>query len=35
VKRQVAEGGVARQILLVPEVIELGPARAEALVDAA
>jgi len=35
VKRQAAEGGVKRQILLVPEVIELGPARADALVDAA
>ncbi len=35
VKRQLAEGTVQRQILLVPEVIELGPARVEALVDAA
>jgi DNA mismatch repair protein MutL len=35
VKRQMAEGGVARQILLVPEVLELGSARAEALLDAA
>jgi DNA mismatch repair protein MutL len=35
VKRQIADGGVARQILLVPEVLELGSARAEALLDAA
>jgi DNA mismatch repair protein MutL len=35
VKRQLAEGKVARQILLVPEVIELGSARVDALVDAA
>jgi DNA mismatch repair protein MutL len=35
VKAQLAESKVARQILLVPEVVELGPARAEALVDAA
>jgi len=35
VKRQLAEGGVPRQILLVPEVIELGPARVDALIDAA
>jgi len=34
VKQQAAEGGVARQILLVPEVIELGPARVDALIDA-
>lgn len=34
VKRQLAEGSVARQILLVPEVIELGPARVEALSEA-
>ena len=33
VKRQLAQGGVARQILLVPEVIELGPGRVEALTD--
>jgi DNA mismatch repair protein MutL len=31
VKRQLAEGKVARQILLVPEVIELGPGRVAAL----
>jgi DNA mismatch repair protein MutL len=35
VKRQMHEGQVARQILLVPEVVELGPARADALIDAA
>jgi DNA mismatch repair protein MutL len=35
VKRQVADGGVTRQILLVPEVIDLGPARVDALLDAA
>jgi DNA mismatch repair protein MutL len=35
VKHQLAEGRVARQILLVPEVIELGSARVDALVDAA
>jgi DNA mismatch repair protein MutL len=34
VKRQLAEGKVARQMLLVPEVIELGPARADALTGA-
>jgi DNA mismatch repair protein MutL len=34
VKRQIADGGVARQMLLVPEVLELGPARVEALLDA-
>ncbi len=34
VKQQAADGGVARQILLVPEVIELGPARVDALIDA-
>jgi DNA mismatch repair protein MutL len=35
VKRQLADGGVARQMLLVPEVLELGSARVEALLDAA
>lgn len=35
VKHQLAQGRVARQILLVPEVIELGAARVDALVDAA
>jgi DNA mismatch repair protein MutL len=35
VKQQLAENGVARQILLVPEVIELGSARVDALIDAA
>jgi DNA mismatch repair protein MutL len=35
VKAQLAQGRVARQILLVPEVIELGAARVDALVDAA
>ncbi len=35
VKQHLAQGRVPRQILLVPEVIELGPARVEALVDAA
>jgi DNA mismatch repair protein MutL len=35
VKHQLAQGRVARQILLVPEVIELGSARVDALVDAA
>jgi DNA mismatch repair protein MutL len=35
VKRQIGEGHIARQMLLVPEVIELGAARAEALTDAA
>jgi DNA mismatch repair protein MutL len=35
VKQQVADGGVTRQILLIPEVIELGPQRAGALLDAA
>jgi DNA mismatch repair protein MutL len=35
VKAQLAQGRVARQILLVPEVIELGSARVDALVDAA
>jgi DNA mismatch repair protein MutL len=34
VKAQLAEGRVARQILLIPEVIELGNARVEALVNA-
>jgi DNA mismatch repair protein MutL len=35
VKHHLAEGKVPRQILLVPEVVELGPARVEALLDAA
>jgi DNA mismatch repair protein MutL len=35
VKAQLAEGQVPRQILLIPEVIELGNARVEALVNAA
>ncbi|HLG86394.1 MAG TPA: DNA mismatch repair endonuclease MutL [Alphaproteobacteria bacterium] len=35
VKRQIGEGKVARQMLLVPEVVELGVARADALADAA
>jgi len=35
VKRQLADGKVQRQILLVPEVVELGPARVGALSDAA
>ncbi len=35
VKHQLAQGSVPRQILLVPEVIELGPARVDALIDAA
>jgi DNA mismatch repair protein MutL len=35
VKQQLAGGSVARQILLVPEVVELGAARVEALADAA
>jgi DNA mismatch repair protein MutL len=35
VKHQLADGAVQRQILLVPEVIELGSARVEALVQAA
>jgi DNA mismatch repair protein MutL len=35
VKQQLAENRVARQILLVPEVVELGPARVDALIDAA
>jgi DNA mismatch repair protein MutL len=35
VKQQLAENRVARQILLVPEVIELGAARVDALIDAA
>jgi DNA mismatch repair protein MutL len=35
VKQQLAQGRVARQILLVPEVVELGPARVDALIDAA
>jgi len=35
VKQQLAESRVARQILLVPEVIELGAARVDALIDAA
>ena len=34
VKAQLAQGVVARQMLLVPEVIELGSARVDALVDA-
>jgi len=34
VKAQLSQGTVARQILLVPEVVELGPARVDALVDA-
>jgi DNA mismatch repair protein MutL len=34
VKAQLAQGTVARQILLVPEVVELGPARVDALIDA-
>ena len=35
VKQQLSQGRVARQILLVPEVIELGSARVDALIDAA
>jgi len=35
VKQQLAEAQVARQILLVPEVVELGSARVDALIDAA
>jgi DNA mismatch repair protein MutL len=35
VKQHLAQGKVPRQILLVPEVLELGPARLEALLDAA
>jgi DNA mismatch repair protein MutL len=35
VKQQLSQGQVARQILLVPEVIELGGARVDALIDAA
>jgi len=35
VKQQHAGGRVARQMLLVPEVVEIGPARADALADAA
>jgi DNA mismatch repair protein MutL len=35
VKQQLSQGRVARQILLVPEVIELGGARVDALIDAA
>jgi DNA mismatch repair protein MutL len=35
VKQQLSQGHVARQILLVPEVIELGGARVDALMDAA
>jgi DNA mismatch repair protein MutL len=34
VKHQLTAGQVARQILLVPEVIELGPARVDALTQA-
>jgi DNA mismatch repair protein MutL len=34
VKAQLAEGQVPRQILLIPEVIEIGNARVEALVNA-
>ncbi len=34
VKAQLAQGRVARQILLVPEVVELGAARVDALIDA-
>ena len=34
VKEQLAQGRVARQILLVPEVIELGTARVDALMGA-
>ncbi len=34
VKAQLAEAQVARQILLVPEVVELGAARVDALIDA-
>jgi DNA mismatch repair protein MutL len=34
VKAQLSQGTVARQILLVPEVVELGPARSDALIDA-
>ena len=32
-KRQIADTGIARQALLVPEVVELEPAAAERLVD--
>jgi DNA mismatch repair protein MutL len=35
VKRQLAQGPAPRQILLTPEVVELGPARVDALIDAA
>jgi DNA mismatch repair protein MutL len=35
VKRQLGEGNLARQMLLVPEVVELGSARVEALIAAA
>ncbi|MBL0947091.1 DNA mismatch repair endonuclease MutL [Brevundimonas sp.] len=34
-KAQMAEGGVARQTLLVPEVVELDPAEAERVADRA
>lgn len=34
-KRQMAEGGVTRQTLLVPEVVQLDPAEAERVADAA
>ncbi len=35
IKRQLAEGGIKRQIMLIPEVIELGEKKAGAVLDIA